>query len=284
MALQPDLVFLVLLAALAHAGWNAVVKSSGTRNSTFAVILLTGGAVGLAGAVLLPVPAPAAWPYLVVSAVVHYAYYGFLLLAYRHGDLSRVYPLARGSAPLAVALGAWLLAGEELPPAGVAGLALASAGLMSLAFENGFPRGQAGRPVFYALGTGLLISAYTVVDGLGVRASQVPLGYIVWLNLLEALPVVLWLAIRRPAGFVRRAAPWWRHGLIGGLLATAAYGFVIYAMSTGGMAHVSALRETSTLFAALIGTLVLGEKGGGPVRRITAASMVSAGIVTLQLA
>ncbi len=284
MALQPELVFLVLLAALAHAGWNTVVKSSGARNRTFAVMLLAGGAVGLVGAVLLPLPAPAAWTYLLASAVVHYGYYGFLLLAYRHGDLSHVYPLARGSAPLAVAAGAWMMAGEALSPAAVAGLALASAGLMSLAFENGFPRGHAGKPVFYALGTGLLISAYTVIDGLGVRASQAPLSYIVWLNLLEALPIVAWLVGRRPEGFIRRAGPWWRHGLVGGLLATAAYGFVIYAMSAGGLAHVSALRETSTLFAALIGTLVLGEKGAGPARRIAAAAMVSAGIIVLQLA
>ncbi len=282
--LQPDLVFLVLLAALAHAGWNAVVKASGARNRTFAVMLLTGGAVGLAGALLLPLPAPQAWVYLAISAVVHYGYYGFLLLAYRHGDLSHVYPLARGSAPLAVAMGAWLLAGELLTPLGVAGLGLASAGLMSLAFESGFPRGNAGKPVFYALGTGLLIAAYTVVDGLGVRASRAPLSYIVWLNLIEALPVVLWLAVRWPEGFVRGSGPWWRHGLIGGLLATAAYGLVIYAMSRGGMAHVSALRETSTLFAALIGTLILGEKGASPARRIAAAAMVSGGILALQLA
>lgn len=284
MALQPELVFLVLLAALAHAGWNAVVKSSGARNRTFAVMLLTGGAVGLSGALLLPLPAPGAWVYLSLSAAVHYAYYGVLLLAYRYGDLSRVYPLARGSAPLAVALGAWLMAGEVLSPPGIAGLALASFGLMSLAFENGLPRGPAGLPVFYALVTGLLIAGYTVVDGLGVRASRAPLSYIVWLNLLEALPIVLWLVARWPKGFITRTAPWWRHGLIGGLLATAAYGFVIYAMSAGGMAHVSALRETSTLFAALIGTLILGEKSGGPLRRIAAAAMVSAGVVTLQLA
>lgn len=283
MALQPELVFLVLLAAIAHAGWNAVVKSSGARNRTFAVMLLTGGAVGLAGALLLPLPAPGAWVYLVISAVVHYAYYGFLLLAYRYGDLSHVYPLARGSAPLTVALGAWLFADEVLSPAGIAGLALASFGLMSLAFENGLPRGHAGRPVFYALGTGLLIAGYTVVDGLGVRASQEPLSYIVWLNLLESLPVLLWLVVRRTDGFARFSGVWWRHGLVGGLLATAAYGFVIYAMSAGGMAHVSALRETSTLFAALIGTLVLGERGGGPVRRIAAAAMVAAGIVMLQM-
>lgn len=284
MALQPELVFLVLLAALAHAAWNAVVKSSGARNRTFAVMLLAGGAVGLVGAILLPLPAQAAWTYLLASAVVHYGYYGFLLLAYRHGDLSHVYPLARGSAPLAVAAGAWVMAGEALSPAAIAGLGLASAGLMSLAFEAGFPRGHAGKPVFYALGTGLLISAYTVIDGLGVRASEAPLSYIVWLNLLEALPIVAWLVLRRPKGFIKRAGPWWRHGLIGGLLATAAYGFVIYAMSAGGMAHVSALRETSTLFAALIGTLILGEKRASPVRRIAAAAMVSAGIVVLQLA
>lgn len=284
MALQPDLVLLVLLAALAHASWNAVVKSSAERNSTFVVMMLTGGVFGLAGAAVLPLPAPGAWFYLALSTAVHYGYYGFLLLAYRYGDLSHVYPLARGSAPLTVALWAWLLAGEHLPPLGVAGLVLASAGLMSLAFENGFPRGHAGKPVFFAIGTGLLIAAYTVVDGLGVRAAGRPLSYIVWLNLIEAAPIALWLILRRPAGFRVRSRAVWRQGLIGGLLATAAYGLVIYAMSRGGMAHVSALRETSTLFAALIGTLLLREAGGGPARRIAAAALVSGGVVTLQLA
>ncbi len=283
MALQPLVIAMVLCAALAHAGWNALVKGSGRRNEIFTIILLTGGVIGAIGALLLPVPAPAAWPMLLLSVAVHYAYYGFLLLAYRYGDLSHVYPLARGSAPLLVAAGGWMLAGESLGLPGVAGLLMASAGIMSLAFEGGLPRDHALKAVSFALGTGALIAAYTVVDGLGVRASETALGYIAWLNLLESLPVVAWLLVRRPAGLAAMAALPWRTGIAGGLLATLAYGLVIIALSLGGMAHVSALRETSTLFAALIGAFVLREAAAGPGRRVAAAALVSAGIVTLQL-
>lgn len=283
MALEPAVLALVLMAALAHAGWNALVKASGERGAIFSVLLLTGGAFGLVAVLVLPLPAPEAWFYLLLSAVVHYGYYGFLLLAYRYGDLSHVYPLARGSAPLMVAAGAWVMAGEQLGPVGIAGLVLASGGIMSLAFENGLPRDHAAKAVFFAIGTGTLISGYTVVDGLGVRASEAPISYIAWLNVLEALPISLWLLARRPASFVGLSGSSWRQGIFGGVLAMAAYGLVIYALSLGAMAHVSALRETSVLFAALIGILILREEAGSRGRRIAAAGLVSAGIVTLQL-
>ena len=283
MALEPTVMALVLLAAVAHAGWNAMVKASGQRGAIFSVLLLTGGAIGLVGVIVFPLPAPEAWFYLILSAVVHYGYYGFLLLAYRYGDLSHVYPLARGSAPLMVAGGAWVMAGEQLGPVGVAGLVLASGGIMSLAFENGLPRDHAAKAVFFAIGTGTLIAAYTVVDGLGVRASEAPISYIAWLNVLEALPISLWLLARRPASFTGLSGRSWRQGIIGGVLAMSAYGLVIYALSLGAMAHISALRETSVLFAALIGTLILRETSVSPGRRIAAAGLVSAGIVTLQL-
>lgn len=284
MAPEPIVLAVVLFAALAHAGWNALLKASGERGAIFSVLLLTGGVLGLGGIAILPLPAREAWPYLALSTLVHYAYYGFLLLAYRYGDLSHVYPLARGSAPLMVAAGAWVMAGEILAPAGVLGLVLASGGIMSLTLDKGFPRGHAAKAVFSAFATGVLIAGYTVVDGLGVRASGMALSYIAWLNVLEALPISVWLLIRRPPSFTGLTARSWRLGLFGGMLAMAAYGLVIFALSLGGMAHVSALRETSVLFAALLGTLVLRESPGRPGRRIGAAALVSGGIVILQLA
>ncbi len=282
MALEPVVLILVLTAAVAHAGWNALVKASGERGAIFSVLLLTGGVFGLVGVVALPLPAPEAWFYLILSAIVHYGYFGFLLLAYRYGDLSHVYPLARGSAPLLVAAGAWIMAGEQLGAIGIAGLVLASGGIMSLALENGLPRDHGAKAVFFAIGTGTLIAIYTVVDGLGVRASLTPISYIVWLNLFEAIPISLWLLVRRPANFTGLTARSWRQGIFGGILAMVAYGLVIIALSLGAMAHVSALRETSVLFAALIGTLVLRETSSSPGRRITAAGLVSAGIIALQ--
>jgi drug/metabolite transporter (DMT)-like permease len=283
MAPEPFVLALVLFAALAHAGWNALLKASGERGAIFSVLLLTGGAFGLAGVFVFPLPAPEAWFYLILSAAIHYCYYGFLLLAYRYGDLSHVYPLARGSAPLMVAAGAWVMAGEALGLIGIGGLLLASAGIMSLTLENGPPRDHAAKAVFFALGTGTLIAAYTVVDGLGVRESGMAISYIAWLNVLEALPISLWLLVRRPPSFTGLSARSWRFGIFGGVLALLAYGLVIFALSLGGMAHVSALRETSVLFAALLGTLVLRESSGRPGQRIAAAALVSAGIVILQV-
>jgi drug/metabolite transporter (DMT)-like permease len=283
MALEPEILALVLFAALAHAGWNALVKASGERGATFSIIVITCGVIGLAGVLVLPLPDPVAWPYLILSMVVHYFYYGFLLLSYRVGDLSHVYPLARGAAPLMVALGALIFAGETLGGIAVAGLLLASAGIMSLAFERGLPRGADVKPVLFALGTGICIAGYTVVDGLGVRAAGSPLSYIFWLNVVEGVPLTLWLLARGRKSFAGLTARSWHIGVVGGVLSALAYGLVIYAMSRGGMAHVSALRETSTIFAALIGILVLREAAGGAGRRIAAAGLVSAGIIALQL-
>ncbi len=215
--------------------------------------------------------------------IVHYFYYGFLLLSYRVGDLSHVYPLARGSAPLMVALGALIFAGEVLGGLATAGLLLASAGIMCLAFERGLPRGADSKPILFALGTGICIAGYTVVDGLGVRASGAPLSYIFWLSLLEGVPFTIWLLARRRKSLAGLSGRSWRIGIFGGVLSTLAYGLVIYALSRGGMAHVSALRETSTLFAALIGAYVLKEAPGSAGRRIAAAGLVAAGVITLQL-
>lgn len=281
--LPPELVLLVLVAALAHATWNALVKASGQSGTTFSIIVITCGSIGLAGVLVLPLPDPAAWPYLILSMIVHYFYYGFLLLSYRYGDLSQVYPLARGTAPLMVALGALIFAGEVLGVTAAAGLLLASAGIMCLAFERGLPRGADAKPVLFALGTGVCIAGYTVVDGLGVRASGAPLSYIFWLNLLEGVPFAIWLLARRRKSFAGLSGRSWRIGIFAGVLSTLAYGLVIYALSRGGMAHVSALRETSTLFAALIGAYILKEAPGSAGRRIAAAGLVAAGVVTLQL-
>ena len=281
--LQPELVALVLVAALSHAAWNALVKSSGESGATFSIIVITCGSIGLAGVLVLPLPGPAAWPYLILSMIVHYFYYGFLMLSYRVGDLSHVYPLARGAAPLMVALGALVFAGEVLGGVATAGLLLASAGIMSLAFERGLPRGADAKPILFALGTGICIAGYTVVDGLGVRASGAALSYIFWLNLLEGVPLAVWLLARRRGSLASLSGRSWRIGILGGVLSALAYGLVIYAMSRGGMAHISALRETSTLFAALIGAYVLKEAPGSAGRRIAAAVLVAAGVVTLQL-
>ncbi len=285
MALQLHLVALVLLAALLHATWNAVVKAAGDRFLSFTAIRGTGALVALCVVPLVPLPAAEAWPYIVCSWVIHNLYYVVLLQAYRFGDLSHVYPLARGIAPLTVAMLAAAFAGEVPTAGGAFGIALVSAGLISLMFAGGRPpvlgeEGHAAKALGFAAMTGLFIAFYTVVDGLGIRASGTTFGYIVWLNVGEGIPFMVAAIATRPAAVAPFLKGNWRRTTSTGLLVVAAYGLVLFALSQGAMAHVSALRETSVLFAAAIGTLFLKEPFGRV--RIAAAVAIVAGVVMMQ--
>jgi len=249
----------VLVAAVLHAAWNALLKGVEDRLATVVLLDLTG---------------------LVVAAVVlHLGYELLLLVAYRAGDLSQVYPVARGTAPLLVAAYAGLVLGERLAAVQLAGLAGICAGLLVLAQAGRGTRWRAA--VGPALATGVFIAAYTVADGLGVRRAGTVTGYVAWLFLLHGLPIPLYaLAARRPAlaGRLRRhLGP----GVAAGLLSVAAYGLVLWAQRGGALAVVAALRETSVLVAALIGTLVFGERFGR--RRVLAAALLAAGIVALNV-
>ena len=272
---------LVLLAAAMHASWNALVKGAADRLLAMTLVAFWPMVPGfLAGLFVLPLPAPASWPFLLGSMATHLAYYICLLNAYRYGDLSQVYPLARGSAPVLVALLSALAAGEVLSWGGLAGVALVSLGTASLAFERGRPRGDQGRSVLFALLTALTITVYTVVDGLGVRRSGAPLGYIAWVFAIDGLPLLLISALVRGRAALPYVRSAWAIGAIGGLLAFASYGIAIWAMTLGAMAQVAALRETGVIFAAMIGALFLREPFGR--RRILAAVVVAAGIILLQ--
>ena len=281
MPLQIHLALLVLVAAVMHATWNAVLKASGERFLTFTIIAATGTGLGILAAPFVAVPAAAVWPFLIASSLIHNGYYVFLLLAYRHGDLSQVYPLARGAAPLAVAVLAAFFAGEVPNSAGVAGVALVSLGIISLMFAGGQPKGTAHKPILLALVTALFIASYTVVDGLGLRRAATPWSYIVWLNILSGIPFMVGTALLRLREFGPFLNTQWKPGIAGGVLSVVAYAIVLYALGQGAMAHVSALRETSVLFAALIGVAAFGEPLGW--RRVACAGAIVAGMIFLQV-
>ncbi len=279
MQLDPTLAGLVLLAAFLHASWNAIVKSDRDRLASFGLVMLTGAVLGVAALPFAPSPDRASWPYLIGSMTAHTFYYFFLLRAYAHGDLSHVYPIARGLGPLIVATLSGRLAGEYLNAVEALGVGLVSGGVASLAFSGGWPRGHEWRPVLYAAATGFAIAGYTLVDGLGVRLSQQPVGYIVWLNILEGpwvFAAAVWLRGRRLLPYL--ATHWWR-GTAGGVVATIAYAIAVYAMSRGALAYVATLRETSVLFATAMGAVLLRESFGG--RRIAAAALVVAGLLLM---
>ena len=282
MSLQPELAALVLLAAVTHATWNALAKGSGDRLITIAVLQGIQSVISLFLIPFVPVPAGPAIPFLIASVIIHNGYFFFLMKSYQDGDLGHVYPLARGSAPLLVALLTSALAIEPLSPGGIAGILLISAGIVSLAFaSNGhYPKGA--KPVRMALTTGLLITAYTLCDGLGTRSVDMPFTYIVWLFLLSGIPFCLLTAISRRKTLTADLRKRWLSGSVAGILSGLAYALVLYAMTQSALAYVSALRETSVLFAALIGTIVMKEPLG--LHRIAAAGVITAGIIVMQIA
>lgn len=277
-----SVVALVLLAALFHASWNALVKVNGDRLAVMALITGASGLICLPLLPLLPLPAPESWPFLALSVLWHVGYQLFLLQAYRHGDLGHVYPIARGVAPLLVLGIAFLVAGEIVGFGQVAAILVMAAGIISLAFRGGPPLRYDPRPVFYALGTAIFIASYTVTDGSGARLAGSPHGYTVWLFVLNAVPMTVIAVVARGRDTGAAVRRHWRHGLAGGALSLAAYWLVIWALTLGPMGPVAALRETSVIFAAIIGALFLKESFGR--FRIAAASLVAAGILLLRLA
>lgn len=270
---------LILAAAVLHAAWNAMIKGSVDRALMMGLINFGHGAIGIVLIGLHLPPVAAAWPYIIGSTFIHLFYYAFLLRAYRTGDLSQVYPIARGVAPVMVAVGAQIFAGEVLPPVAWAGILLVSFGISILFFgrRHGYTNPQA---VGAAVLTGFAIASYSVVDGLGVRASQSPLGYIGWLFLLECIPGAWFMFYRRRVLHSVRPRTV-LIGFAGGLVSALAYGLAIYAKSLTSLGTVSAIRESSVIIAALIGVIWFGER---PWKlRLLAAIIVAGGVILLAL-
>jgi len=282
MTLPIEAVALVLFAALLHASWNALVKVGNDRLVVLAIANGMGVLIALFIAPFVPLPLTASWPYLAASVVLHTGYYFFLVRVYRVGDLSHVYPLARGLSPMLVALLAAIFANEIPPPWGMVGIVLACAGIVSLAFDSGPPWRGDRRPLQFAMGTAVFIAAYTLADGMGVRRAGDALAYIVWLMMIDGIPIICFTAWLRRHQLVASLGGNWRAGCTSGALQFGAYALVIWAMSLGPMASVSALRETSVIFAAFIGAFVLKERVG--VLRILAAILVASGIVLMHAA
>jgi drug/metabolite transporter (DMT)-like permease len=279
--MDPLVVAIVLTAAVFHASWNAVVKSSGDRLISMSIILGMGAVLSLPAVFFLPFPDAAAWPYITASVILHVPYNFMLARAYSHGDLSHIYPIARGSAPLYVALFAALFFGEVLNTGETIAILTICGGILSLAVVG--QRHAVGfKPLLYALFIGFLIGLYTVADGAGVRQTEISFSYIAWLFLIQGV-IIIGLTVWRRWGTVRvNTRKVWKASVTGGIVGNLAYAMVIWAMSLTPMAHVSSLRETSVIVAALIGTRLLGETGGR--WRVVAAGVVAFGIVGLQFA
>lgn len=247
---------LVLFAALVHAGWNSWLKITGDRLAALATISIGWTAVGGFAAVALGAPEPAVWPYLGASTIVHTLYAMALIRSYRDGDLSVVYPVARGVGPLVFALVSSAFLGEALGTIGALGVVLIVAGVLWL----GFPRATLGyASVLFSVATGILIASYTLLDGLGGRVALSPHQFAAWLFLLTALPLLIIAPAVHRARIVSMVRPMLSKGIAVGILSATAYWIVIWAMSQAHLGLVAALRETSVVFAAAIGAFALRE-------------------------
>ena len=279
--MAPLTVALLLVAALLHASWNAILRGGADRLWSITVMAALGGAMAVAFDLVMgwPAPARASWPFMAGSAVLQAGYCLFLVRAYRDGHLGHAYPIARGTAPLLVTLGAWALAGEHLTGPSLAGVLLVSAGILVLAMGRDRPD---LKTIAAAMATGAFIAGYMVVDGFGVRRSGHALAYASWGSGVQGLAILMtFVAVRRRLPETPRG----RGGLapvIGALISTLAYSVVLWAMSRSPMGQVSALRETSILFAAVLGALFLGEPVS--LRRILGGVAIAAGAVCLTVA
>lgn len=279
--MTPLLVGLVLTAALLHAVWNAMAKSGGQPEFSIGAYQLVGSVICIGLSTLVPIPARGSWPLIFTSVIIHNLYYFSLARAYRAGDLSQVYPLFRGLAPVLVAIGAVILADEWLSPGTMLGIVVVSVGVISLAFRNATLGAMPPKALFWGLTTSVLIAFYTVVDGLGVRAAGNSISYILWLFIFEVVPIGLILLLTRRQAWVKYICERPAMIITGGVASSAAYGLVIFAMSLGAMAVVSSLRETSVIFAAIIGAMFLREPFGPA--RIRAALLVASGIILMRV-
>lgn len=278
--------FAVLLAALLHAAWNAMIKGGRDVLLDTAAIVAGAGIVAVPFLFVVPIPAAASWPYIGASVTTHLAYYYLMINAYRSGDLSLVYPLMRGVAPLITGLLGifWL---REMPGASSwAGMLLISIGVVALALRSGAAGAPIlaghGRAVSFALANAAVIAVYTLIDGTGARLAGNAWSYIVWLFVLDAIPFSAYMLVSRRAAFIAALNQRRTAGLVGGALSASAYAISVWAMTKAPVALVASLRETSVLFATLIGAKLLNEKL--TARRWAGVAAVVAGVIALKVA
>ncbi|MGD1932996.1 MAG: EamA family transporter [Candidatus Phaeomarinobacter sp.] len=273
------IIAILLLTAVMHATWNAALKTGEDRVLDMAAMRVSGIVFAAVFIPLAPMPAPAAWPFLITSGVAHMFYYACLISSYQRGDLSQVYPIARGSAPLLVALAAYLTINEAPTPIGLAGVIVISIGII-VAGTGAFRENL--HAIGFALLTGLSIASYSLLGGIGVRESGTVLGYAAWLELLSCAPFIAFALVRRRefvVPYIQSKVA--RRNLILGFGSVFSYVIVLWAMTLLPLATVTATRETSAIFAALAGTILMKEPFAG--RRIIAAAFVTIGIALLVL-
>lgn len=271
---------LVLISAFMHATWNAVVRAGSSRFMTLAMVDATALLICLAALPLVNVPSLEVWGYVGLSVVLNTVYRLFLIKAYETGDFGQVYPVMRGVPPVMVAIFSYFMLHEQLSTAALLGVMLISAGIVSLTFVRHMSA-KLFKPILMAIGAGVFIALYTVVDAKGVRASETVWQYIIYLTVFQSIPIPLLAVASNRQGFFRQVRNHWPTGVMGGVFYLASYGLVLFALSLDAVAKVSALRETGVIIGAIIAALFFREGFGW--RRMLSAFVIVSGIVLIKM-
>lgn len=273
--------FAVLAAAFLHAVWNALLRVGTSRVAAMMVLSAGQGVIGLVIALSRDWPAAGVWPWIIASGLIHTGYQTFLSFAYEHGDLSRVYPLARGSAPLITLIVGWLWLSETISPTATAGVLILGAGILMLA-SGVWTSGESRRMLPYAFGSACATAGYTLTDGLGARVAGDPVTYLGWVMLVAGIVFAAVMFGLRGKSSIPAAPRVWLMGSLGAVASYGAYAVVVWAMTQAPIALVAALRESSILFAVVIGWLVFHERMT-PAKALSAV-VIAAGVLLMRLA
>lgn len=266
----------VMAAAFMHATWNALIKLGTSKLTSMLILTVVQGGFGLIIALTRPMPDPHVWLWLLASGVFHSAYKLFLAYAYEQGDLSRVYPIARGTALMVVLVISALFLADKIAGWEYVGIIILGLGILLMA-RGVFSSGESRKLLPFALGSAMATAGYSIVDGLGAREAGDAVAYVGWLFALDAVfftPCCLALRGRSVLQANRKA---WIMGSIAAVFSYGAYAIAVWAMTVAPIALVAALRETSILFAVLIGAVAFGEKMN--LQKGIAAALIVAGVI-----
>ena len=271
-------IVLILISAVFHASVSLVVKQAGDRLVNRALINLTSGLIAMPLLFFVAPLTPLAAKHLAIGIGFHWLYQIATIRAFKHGDFSAVYPVMRGTSVLLTAIGAAVLLNESFPPVKLVGLFIAALALTQFRKSTSPAHRSA---LLWALLTALMIGAYTVNDGAGAKAAASGISYVVWFFAIEAFPITLTALIARRGGFFSACRTQWRPAMLGGVMSFVGYGLSLIALRLADVSEITALRETSVVFAALMGVFILHENFGR--RRIFAALALAAGLIFMQL-
>lgn len=278
-----DIILIVLFAAVLHASWNAMMKVQADRFVVISLMAFFSAIIGLPFVIYFGMPAPEIWPYIIASSIIHFIYKMVLISAYQHGDFGQVYPIARGGAPLLLLLATLaFIPHEDFTTWQIIGSLTVTLGLALLIFNKGIASLVANyKGILFAIVTAISIASYTYVDSIGARLSTNPLHYIALFTIADGVPVFIYMLIKRSGQAWPAIQQNYKSGLITAALSFISYGLFLWAATKAPIALIASVRETSVIFAALIGFIFLKEKFG--FWKVLATVTVLTGLILIRL-